>query len=130
MGIGFFGFPDVSDEEKKKQNRRVKRSLHEDKMKLLNGIQKGIKNPGTNKIIGDLLRSAAPLQKTKVRFHLQNKIDYWERVGAPIEAGIARRALDAFNQRRYDNGHIARYLTEEDIDRIFGHKRRGSSKNV
>jgi len=59
------------------------------------------------------------LQKVRVRKHLETEIANWSCAGAPIEAGIAERALEAFDAGKYDNGHIARYLTEKVIEKIF-----------
>lgn len=114
MGAMFPPGPSSENDE------RVRRAMHESKMELLNGIKKSIENPGTNKTIGNLLRSATPRERAYVRVHLEKKMSYWSGMGAPIEAGVAERALLAFDKKSYDNGHIARYLDGETIKEIFG----------
>ena len=116
-----FPFPGVhSPKEAAEQNARAGKALHRSKMALINAIRENIENPGTNKTIGDLLRAATPVQRARVRAHLQERSSYWHGMGAPIEGGIADRALRAFDAKKYDNGHIARYLTRDVIERIFG----------
>ena len=118
MGALFpIGF-DTSEAERK-QDRLADERLHKHTMTLLNSIKDGIKNPGNNKTIGDLLRSATPLQRVRVRAHLEEQDGYWEGKGAPIEAGVVKQALQAFDVGEYDNGHIARYLTKKVIEEIF-----------
>lgn len=107
-------FPDNTE-----QDRRASDSLHESKMNLLAGIRDSIEKPGTNKTIGDLLRSATPRERARVRAHLESRMSYWYSMSAPIEAGIAERAIRAFDKGIYDNGHIARYLNEKTIKEIF-----------
>ncbi len=103
-----------------KQDRRADKALHNSKMALLRSIRQSVERPEANKTIGDLLSSATPREKALVRSHLQRMIDYWNGVGAPIEASCAERALRAFDSGEYDYGHITRYLKPEVVERIFG----------
>lgn len=112
-------FVGIRPEWQSEQDARAARAEHESRMKLIEGIRESINNPGTNNTIGDLLRAATPLQRARVRAHLEGRVSENYRIGAPIEAGVAERALRAFDAGEYVNGHIARYLSEEVIERIF-----------
>ena len=111
----FFGGRDDSE-----QDRRAREALHKSKMKMIDGIRESIENPGTNKTIGNLLKSATSRELALVRAQLERQRDRYYGMGAPIEAGVAERALSAFDKKKYDNGHIARYLTPHVIEKIFG----------
>ena len=70
--------------------------------------------------ISALLKAATPIQRARVRAHLEGKESQWCTEYTPQEYAIACRALQAFDDGKYADEAIARYMTPDVIEKIFG----------
>ena len=71
-------------------------------------------------IISALLKVATPIQCARVRAHLESEESHWRTKYTPQEHAIACRALEAFDGENYSDEAIARYMTPDVIEKIFG----------
>ena len=127
MGIAFFGFPDISPEERARRNREVDKRLHEDKMKLLGGIEKHVNELRTGylpekDIRYQAVKNMTPNQKVRVLAKLEEKMQYWGQYPAPIEQSLIEQAVNEFKRHNYRHKIIYNYISAKDIDEIVSGK--------
>lgn len=116
-------FPYIFPEFVARQDREARKLLHEDKMKLLGGIEKHVNELRTGHlpkrdIRVQSVKNMTPNQKVRVLKKLEEKMEYWDRYPAPIEQSLIEQAVREFKRGNYSHKIIYNYISAKDIDEI------------
>lgn len=115
-----------SDKQRDEDRRRADERLTESKRKLRSGIQErtqeilsGENRSGYCEMLGEAIRAASAGKKLQIRSYIQQRRD---KLGgyAPIQEGIANRAIQALDEGDYSHPAIADYLRSGECDHLLG----------
>lgn len=112
MVIGI-GFP--SNESYRKQQEAAQKRLHENKMKLLEGVAESVRRDSErrelpkNDPMSAFFRECSAKERLIFKKKLVNYANEMERCTAHIEARLARQAIEDFDKGDYQSSRLKRY---------------------